>query len=522
MFCTQCGASIKDGAKFCTQCGFHLKVKTEVDSARKSPAKSIQNSAFDSPKKSVDRQTVPAGSSQELGPEKSFATARDLNADKTSVSAQNDESVSFPKSSAAELQENGYIFIPPKEGAKDEKSLDFKKQSIEKLAGGFPKLKNIPKIYIGIGLGIFTVLALIGMWIYFLASSKISIDQYFNDEIEYGTLTDSRDGQIYRTIDVNGFEWMAQNLNYSSGICDSCELYGRLYTYDEAMNACPEGWVLPTAFDFSSAFAQINAGYFLSKKSDGLDAVGFSAIKGGFYSFKDRMVKRRSEIANFWLAEENLKNLALRMKLENSGEDFQINEISKAYGFSVRCVKRPEVECEDDPDYLTFVDSRDGNEYRLTVIGNRTWMAENLNYKIDDSFCYEDKSENCEKFGRLYSWENVKEICPENFHVPSNDEWAELLSSVGQQDEEMISANLEADSLWQKSGNNSSGFNALPAGYRDYYEDSYSGLGERTSFWSSSENEDEASLWELKASFNALVRTTSEKFHYYSVRCVQD
>ena len=73
------------------------------------------------------------------------------------------------------------------------------------------------------------------------------------------TITDSRDGKSYYITNVDGKSWMAQNLAYSAGGAlgrpydDSeamSDIFGRYYSHDEAIAACPEGWRLPTDADF--------------------------------------------------------------------------------------------------------------------------------------------------------------------------------------------------------------------------------------------------------------------------------
>ncbi|MDR1812675.1 MAG: hypothetical protein LBQ87_07600 [Candidatus Fibromonas sp.] len=79
----------------------------------------------------------------------------------------------------------------------------------------------------------------------------------------------------------------------------------------------------------------------------------------------------------------------------------------------------------------SFLDSRDGKKYKAVKIGNQTWMAENLNYDASGSKCYDNKPENCTKYGRLYDWETAMKACPPGWHIPSNDDYGNLMNKVG-------------------------------------------------------------------------------------------
>ena len=113
-------------------------------------------------------------------------------------------------------------------------------------------------------------------------------------------------------------------------------------------------------------------------------------------------------------------------------------------------------------------DERDNQNYQIINIANTEWMAENLNYKTDQgSWCFENKSSNCDLFGRLYDWETANNNCPPGWYLPTDSVWRILereflLTGVnyrGSEDEEWENELREGGS---------SGFNVLLAGTRDF------------------------------------------------------
>ena len=114
----------------------------------------------------------------------------------------------------------------------------------------------------------------------------------------------------------------------------------------------------------------------------------------------------------------------------------------------------------------SFTDSRDGQRYDIVQIGSQTWMAENLNYEVEGSVCPEGENRNCSRYGRLYTWDVARTICPEGLHLPDSADFEKLIANVG--GAEVAGYALKSTSGWFKKGNGSDdfGFNALPAGYR--------------------------------------------------------
>jgi len=177
-----------------------------------------------------------------------------------------------------------------------------------------------------------------------------------------------------------------------------------------------------------------------------------------------------------------------------------------------------------------FTDSRDGQTYKTISFKNAltgatvTWMAQNLNYKVQGSYAYHDKESNRKELGLLYTWEAAKKACPKGWHLATDSEWSMLVTKFGGMDK--AGEALKSVKGWAEDGNgtNSSGFNALPAGIRRNNRYVLSPFG---FWWSSTPTGKEGTAWAWDMSYNGAIKSKVFRFdgpvsHASSVRCVRD
>lgn len=173
--------------------------------------------------------------------------------------------------------------------------------------------------------------------------------------------------------------------------------------------------------------------------------------------------------------------------------------------------------------YGVLSDTRDKKKYRTTQIGSQNWMAENLNFTatVGVSRCYEGKTTNCTKYGRLYDWEAASASCPEGWHLPDSTEWNQLAKYLG--NASVAGKILKASStLWStNTGNDAFGFAALPSG--SYDNEQYYDLGTAALWWTSSDlNSTTAYYRDIIGTANALRTGQESKVINLAVRCLED
>ena len=180
----------------------------------------------------------------------------------------------------------------------------------------------------------------------------------------------------------------------------------------------------------------------------------------------------------------------------------------------------------------TFTDPRDGQTYNTIEIGSQTWFAENLNYETTNSWWYDNSSANGDIYGRLYTWDAALTACPSGWHLPSDDEWKTLEMQLGMSQSQANATGwrgtdegekMKSTSGWYNNGNgtNSSGFSALPGGYRNY-NGHFSFVEKRAHFWSSTEHGADAWYRYLSYYYVGVYRRYSSQGYGFSVRCVKD
>jgi uncharacterized protein (TIGR02145 family) len=162
-----------------------------------------------------------------------------------------------------------------------------------------------------------------------------------------------------------------------------------------------------------------------------------------------------------------------------------------------------------------------GETYETVVIRTQTWFARNLNYDpgTGNSWCYDNEPSNCEIYGRLYDWETATEVCPDGWHLPSDEEWTTLKDYVGSSN---VGIRLKSISGWyNEGGTDIYGFSALPGGYWDGSGFNFAGNG---GYWWSSSEYNASYAYDRSMNYydGSLNSFNNFKSFGFSVRCVQD
>jgi uncharacterized protein (TIGR02145 family) len=213
-----------------------------------------------------------------------------------------------------------------------------------------------------------------------------------------------------------------------------------------------------------------------------------------------------------------------------------------------------------EPVYGSTVTDIDGNVYQTVIIGTQTWMIENLkttHYNdstsiplITDSitwinmitpgYCWYNNASASNKatYGALYNWYvvNTGKLAPKGWHVPTDNEWNTLENNVLQyyHSSGSLSKILASASHWRTSTssgavgnnlstNNSSGFSAIPGGYRISKKYAFNKIDSVGAWWNSTSVSDTTSQSiMLKNDLSTIERVNSKRQCGFSVRCLKN
>jgi len=230
------------------------------------------------------------------------------------------------------------------------------------------------------------------------------------------------------------------------------------------------------------------------------------------------------------------------MKKKTSNLIYPIILVGFALIFLPGCKK------DDSNNSSNTITDADGNIYHTVTIKDQTWMVENLKttqYNDGSSFIpnitdntwggltipaycwYNNDVSNKATYGALYNWYAVNsgKLCPSGWHIPTDAEWAILISNLGDSTSAGGKLKETGTAHWvtpNTGADNSSGFTALPGGSH-YTNGSFYLNGKYGWYWSSTESSSTAA-WHEYMIYNTstITRTSGSKSIGFSVRCIKN
>ncbi|HEY3372477.1 MAG TPA: FISUMP domain-containing protein [Prolixibacteraceae bacterium] len=189
----------------------------------------------------------------------------------------------------------------------------------------------------------------------------------------------------------------------------------------------------------------------------------------------------------------------------------------------------------------------DGNVYNTVIIGTQVWMVENLqttryndgtpipqdtvwfNLRTEAYCWYDNDIANKNVYGALYNWFAVhtEKLCPQGWHVPSDEEWTTLTNFLGKANVAGGQMKEAGTTHWMSPNNGTNpevGFNAVPGGYRGS-NGKFQYLYYRCNYWSSTQILDSpTTVWDrnLKNVDTSVYAGAMAMNYGCSVRCIKD
>ena len=171
------------------------------------------------------------------------------------------------------------------------------------------------------------------------------------------TLVDRRDGTVYPILKVGTQRWITQNMRFATpqSRCyddrgDLCARLGRLYTWGEALDACPAGWRLASDVDWqelemSAGMSAIDV-FRADARGDGVGDrlkksgdVGFNAELGGWFDPNTALFRRADTSSAIWTSTGADAVWAWHRDVGNLRSSIWRSTVPKNFLLSARCVE---------------------------------------------------------------------------------------------------------------------------------------------------------------------------------------
>jgi len=151
--------------------------------------------------------------------------------------------------------------------------------------------------------------------------------------------------QNYETIKIGSQVWMAKNLDIDvpGSWCydnnpENCKKYGRLYTYDAALKACPKGWHLPSSAEWSVLANYLGGEDIAGKalKTDGQSGMkltlGGNRVQSGTFGLL-------GTYGCYWSSTKYDAKHAWYLYFTDKNDYITLTYFTTSYGFNVRYIK---------------------------------------------------------------------------------------------------------------------------------------------------------------------------------------
>jgi uncharacterized protein (TIGR02145 family) len=399
------------------------------------------------------------------------------------------------------------------------------------------------------------------------------------------------DGNYYPTVTLGAQVWMAENLKttrYSDGtvipnVADNrawgslqtgalCyynndqsfkDTYGALYNWHAAVdtrNLCPKDWRVPSDNDWGALVTYLGGSSMAGGKLketgtthwtrniDASNTSGFRAIPGGDRHDVDGLYYDLDYLVYLWSSTESSSLKAWTYEIGKGSAAIRRPSPPKKDGFSVRCMRDYKIPGPDP------VRDNEGNQYKVVRIGSQTWMAENLRATrygdgtpipnvtgneqwlatTTGAYCWYDNDPALYRntYGTLYNWYAVadtRDLCPADWHVPSDAEWATLVDHLGGRGTAGNRLKDAGSGRWHTSSLGPSGFAALPGGFRYVHKPihqpsgAFDALGYTGLWWTATERGGGNAWFEyLDGAAAGAYGAEDSKRSGYAVRCIKD